>query len=83
MAYDKPGKPIKEKCIRIFASTRPDDGGVFKISGRTGFPEKISNSPDHSFIWNDAVNGVKCPPHLDKQWYINLARKRLKDFGVI
>lgn len=83
VAYDVPGKPIKEKCIRIFASNRPGDGGVFKISGRTGFPEKISNSPEHCFIWNNEVNGVKCPPHLDKQWYINLARKRLKDFGVM
>lgn len=83
VVYDVPGKPIKEKCIRIFASTRPGDGGVFKISGRTGFPEKISNSPEHSFIFNDAVNGVKCPPYLDKQWYVKLALKRLKDFGVI
>lgn len=83
VAYDVPGKPIKEKCIRIFASNRPDDGGVFKISGRTGFPEKISNSPEHCFIWNNEVNGVRCPEYLDKQWYINLARKRLKDFGVM
>lgn len=83
VAYDVPGKPIKEKCIRIFASNRPGDGGVFKISGRTGFPEKISNSPEHCFIWNNEVNGVRCPEYLDKQWYINLARKRLKDFGVM
>lgn len=83
VAYDVPGKPIKEKCIRIFASTNPTHGGVFKISNRTGFPEKIPNSPDHCFIWNDAVNGVKVPAYLNKQWYINLARKRLKDFGVI
>lgn len=83
VAYDVSGKPIKEKCIRIFASNRPGDGGVFKISGRTGFPEKISNSPEHCFIWNNEVNGVRCPEYLDKQWYINLARKRLKDFGVM
>lgn len=83
VAYDVPGKPIKEKCIRIFASNKPGDGGVFKISGRTGFPEKISNSPEHCFIWNNEVNGVRCPEYLDKQWYINLARKRLKDFGVM
>lgn len=83
VAYDVPGTPIKEKCIRIFASNRPGDGGVFKISGRTGFPEKISNSPEHCFIWNNEVNGVRCPEYLDKQWYINLARKRLKDFGVM
>lgn len=81
--YDKPGVVLKEKCIRIFASANPNAGGVVKISNRTGLPEKISNSPANCFIWNDAVNGVKCPPELDKQWYINMAKKRLRDFGVM
>ncbi len=83
LVWDREGTRIKEKCIRVFASTRATDGGVVKISTRTGNPEKISNSPEHCFIFNDAVNGVKCPDYLDKQWYIDFARKRLKDFGVI
>ena len=83
LVYDNSGKKIKETCIRIFASTNVKDGGVVKISGRTGNPEKVSNSPEHCFIWNDAVNGVPVPDHLDKGWYVELARKRLKDFGVI
>lgn len=83
LVWDREGKRIKEKCIRIFASNNPNDGGVVKISLRTGKPEKISNSPEHCFIWNDAVNGVKVPPKLDKQWYVDFANKRLKDFGVI
>lgn len=83
LIWDKEGQKIKEKCIRIFASTNPNDGGVVKINVSKGRPEKISNSPDHCFIWNDAVNGVKVPPYLDKQWYITKARERLKDFGVI
>ena len=29
-----------------------------------------------------SVIGVKVPPELDKQWYIDLARKRLKQFGI-
>jgi len=37
----------------------------------------------HDIQFNDDVNGVKCPSKLDKQWYINLAKKRLGDFGVI
>lgn len=44
LVWDREGKRIKEKCIRIFASTKADDGGVVKISLRTGKPEKISNS---------------------------------------
>ena len=75
--------PIKEKCIRIFASTDPNAKGVKKISIRTGKPEKITNSPEHCFVYNDSVNGVRCPSDLDKQWYINFAKKRLHDFGVM
>lgn len=73
---------IQEKCIRIFASKNESDAGVQKVSVRTGRPAKISNSPEHSFFFNDEVNGVKCPAKLDKQWYILMAEKRLKDFGV-
>lgn len=76
-------KPIKEKCIRVFASKNSADQGVKKVSIRTGKPEKISNSPEHCFIWNDEVNGVKVPDKLDKQWYIRMAQKRLNDFGVV
>lgn len=76
-------RPIKEKCIRIFASTRATDSGVKKVSIRTGKPEKVTNSPEHCFIFNDEVNGVKCPGYIDKQWYIDFAKKRLADFGVM
>jgi len=76
-------KILKEKCIRVFASKAPSDAGVFKISIRTGKPEKISNSPEHCFIFNDAVNGLKVPEKLDKLWYIKFAKKRLADFGVV
>ena len=81
--YDKPGTKINEKCIRVFASNDPDRGGVVKISQRTGKPEKISNSPEHCFIYNDEVNGVPCPAELDKGWYVKMSVKRLRDFGVI
>lgn len=77
------GVPIKEKCIRVFASKRPTDMGVKKVSARTGKPEKLQNSPERCFIFNDDVNGVKCPSYLDKQWYINEAKKRLRHFGVV
>lgn len=76
-------KPIKEKCIRVFASKNSNDAGVKKVSIRTGRPAKLTNSPEHCFIWNDEVNGVKVPAKLDKQWYINFANKRLSDFGMM
>ena len=74
---------LNEKCVRVFASLRPADGGLTKVSIRTEKPEKVANSPEHCFMWNDAIDGVKCPDYLDKQWYVNLANKRLKDkFGL-
>lgn len=75
-------REIKEKCVRIFASKKETDPGVFKVSIRRGKPEKIANSPEHCFFFNESVNGVKCPTDLNKQWYVDLAEKRLKDFGV-
>lgn len=82
LIWDKKGTVIKEKCVRIFASLDESDGGIVKIKTSTKTPEKVSNSPDHCFIFNDDVNGVRAPDKLDKQWYINLANKRLNDFGV-
>lgn len=76
------GKPIKERCIRIFASKKPTDPGVKKIHAKTGKPAKLTNSPEHCFIWNDDVKGVPVPDKLDREWYITLAKKRLADFGV-
>lgn len=74
---------LNERCIRIFASKNKSDMGVKKVHAKTKKPAKIPNSPLHCFIVNDDVNGVKVPSKLDKDWYIQMANKRLKDFGVI
>lgn len=72
------------KCYRVFASNDFRDGRLLKCGGQCGKPEKFADTPDHCFIHNDAVdNGVKVPDKLDRQWYIDLAKKRLKHFGVI
>lgn len=77
------GRPLKEKCVRAFASKSEADGGLQKIHAVTNRPAKIANSPEHCFIWNDEVNGVSVPSKLDRSWYIDFAKKRLTDFGVI
>ena len=74
-------KELKERCIRCFASTDKSDGGLWKVKGEDKI-EKLEGTPEHSFIFNDEVNGVKCPKKLDKQWYIKTAKERLKGFGV-
>lgn len=76
-------KPIKEKCVRVFASKIASDPGVKKVHATRKTAAKLTNSPEHCFIWNDAVKGVPVPDRLDREWYINFARKRLSDFGVM
>lgn len=73
---------LKEKCIRCFASKRKSDKGLFKLHNEKDKPDKLEGTPDQCFIYNDSVKHARVPDYLDKEWYINLARKRLSDFGV-
>lgn len=75
------GKRYSYKCYRVFASTRPTDGKILKCRSGSN-PAKFGNTPDSCFIVNDDVKDMKCPAHLDKQWYIKTAIGRLADFGV-
>ena len=78
-------KRLNEKVIRTFAATK-DLPGVFKIKyvEKDGEMiervEKIANTPERCFINNDDINDVRCPEYLDKEYYIEMAKKRLKDF---
>ena len=72
---------LNEKCVRVFASKDTNDGGLWKVHKR-GNQAKVEGTPEHCFIFNDDVNGVRVPEKLDKQWYIDLALKRLSKFGV-
>ena len=42
--------------------------------------EKIANTPERCFIDNGNIIGKKCPDYLDKQYYIDMTKKRVKDF---
>ena len=70
------------KSYRVFASNRTTDGRLLKRKAVKPKGEKFGNTPDHSFIYNDSVVGVNVVPELDRQWYIDLAKKRLKQFGI-
>lgn len=72
------------KCYRVFASTRSTDGRInaCRNTGKKLEVKKFGNTPDSCFIINDDIKGKKCPGQLDKQWYVDLAIKRLSDFGV-
>ena len=75
-----------EKVVRTFASLRETDEGIFKVKDveKNGVIEesvqKISDTSDRVFVENGEIIGVECPDYLDKQFYIDLAYKRLKSF---
>ena len=69
------------KAYRVFASVDNLDGRLLKCDGVRN-PAKFGNTPDHCFIFNDDMNNVAIPSKLDRQYYINLAKKRLEDFGL-
>lgn len=69
------------KAYRVFASNDNRDGRLLKCDGVRN-PAKFGNTPDKCFIFNDDLTNVRIPKKLDRQWYIDLAKKRLEDFGV-
>jgi DNA polymerase len=69
------------KAYRVFASKEIADGRLLKCDGVRN-PAKFGNTPEKCFICNDDLDGVPIPAKLDRQWYIDLAYKRLRDFGV-
>lgn len=74
---------LTDRCFRVFASTRESDGMIGRVKAGKAKPEKFGNTSEHSFIDNGDVHGKKCPGYLDKDWYIQLAKTRLAQFGVI
>ena len=83
--HESEGKKVKydNKCYRVFASNNPRDGRILKCDGVRN-PAKFGNTPDCCFIFNDDVGQVTTDrfPQLNRGWYIDLAKKRLEDFGL-
>ena len=95
--YNKQGKKAGKKLVydgrerstnkayRVFASKDPLDGRLLKcrtLGDGTYQEAKFGKTPDKCFIVNDDITGMKCPEKLDKQWYIDYAKKRLEQFGI-
>ena len=70
---------LNEKCVRVFAGdiTLPN---ITKRHTDTQVLHKISNTPEHVFIDNTDIHEKPVPNNLDRQFYIDLANKRLKEF---
>lgn len=72
------------KAYRVFASKNSNDGRLLKckVTEKGDKKDKFGNTPDHCFIENGDIVEMKIPSKLDYQYYIDLATKRLNDFGV-
>lgn len=78
------GVRLQDKTFRVFASKDPHDSLIGKVKNKNGCDviEKFANTPEHCFIWNEEVNFVDVPAKLDKQYYVDIAKARLKAFGI-
>jgi DNA polymerase len=87
------GKQYRNKCYRVFASKSDKDGIIYKVKLRTKEVEaglvvpdtpkmdKFANTPECCFMENGDIRGKKVPTNLDRQYYIDLAYERLRQFG--
>ncbi len=76
------GQRLSDKTFRVFASKDLHDGSIGKQKAEGTTIEKFANTPEHCFIDNGDVKSAPVPAKLDRQYYINLAKERLKQFGV-
>ena len=67
----------------MFASKDKSDGGLYKLHQNKTKPDKFPSTPFRCFIDNENVNGKSVPNKLDREFYINMAKERVKDYGII
>lgn len=77
---------LSDRVLRVFASIDENAPGVFKVKRKMkdgieqDVAEKIANTPPKCFINNEDVKEELVPDYLDKNYYIEVAQKRLNDF---
>lgn len=76
--HEVDGKQIAtQKVNRVYAIPDEKFGTLYKVHAKTKRPAKIASLPANSIIDND--NQIKLE-QIDRQWYIDLAIKRIKDY---
>lgn len=65
-----------QRCNRVYATTDERYGTLYK-DRMDGGTIKVAGLPDHCLIDNDNHLTIEA---VDRQWYINLAEKYIKDF---
>ena len=75
------GEYFTDKTYRIFASVDSNDTYLGKCKEIGGKPDKFQDTPEHCFIYNKSVKDIPMSIKLDRKWYINMAKKRLEQYG--
>ena len=88
--YDTPtwkreyGDVEVQKVNRIFPSTDPKNGGLYKHkkSKDANVLDKVEGTPEHVLIYNEDIRGKKIGEldNIDYEWYIAEAQRRIDDF---
>lgn len=88
--YDTPtwksskGDIIVQKVNRIFPSTNPLNGGLYKHkrSKDADTLDKVEGTPEHVLIYNADIRGKKIGEldDIDYEWYVAEAQRRIDDF---
>lgn len=77
------GKRFTNKCYRVFACKDGIDcGTIYKCKWNVDRRDKVANTPTKAIIHNEDIEGKSVPEYIDRQWYIDLANERLRQFGV-
>ena len=66
-----------QKVNRIYATADPHYGKLFKVKAENDSEAKIEMLPEHCIIDNDNHLSIT---DVDKQFYIDMAKKRINDF---
>ena len=71
-------KTPAQMCNRVFATTDERFGKLYKVKAENGQVAKIESLPENCLVSNEGYPSID---QIDKNWYIELAQKRAKDFG--
>lgn len=74
------GSVLLEKVIRCFASTNPNHGTIYKKHKKKETLDKTASTPENAFIDNGDITDKLVPDHLDREFYVELAKRRISEF---
>jgi len=74
------GNVLHEKVIRCFASTNPNHGTIYKKHKKKETLDKTASTPERAFIDNGDITDKLVPDHLDREFYVELAKRRISEF---